>query len=146
MEVLLFVLALANRPLFFKALKKCPSSFMLSYLFTLYMWMGSILSWDAYEKLELVIVSIQREKKKNAFYPHDYICGPFLVIAPCPEGWQCWLGHHFDPDWNMSTTIGWIVMKLSVVIHGSQRTNPTVWLLTIFLQFRIKTLKKYIKT
>ncbi len=35
----------------------------------------------------------------------------------------CWLIHHFGP--NISTTIGWIVIKFCTDVHGSQRMNPT---------------------
>ncbi len=36
-----------------------------------------------------------------------------------------WSVHHFGPDWNISTTIGWAVVKFCTDIHASQRMNPT---------------------
>ncbi len=32
--------------------------------------------------------------------------------------------HHFSSDWNVSTTIGWIAIKVCTDIHGSQTMNP----------------------
>lgn len=32
--------------------------------------------------------------------------------------------HHFDPDWNISITIGWDAIKFGTDVHGPQRMNP----------------------
>jgi len=37
--------------------------------------------------------------------------------------WQCRSFHHFGPDWNISTTTGWIAMKLCTDMNGVQRMN-----------------------
>lgn len=46
--------------------------------------------------------------------------------------WRLWLYfliflrsvHHFGPDWNISTAVGWIVMKFGSCILCLQRMNP----------------------
>lgn len=43
------------------------------------------------------------------------------MVAMWLYGWQC--RPVFDPDWNTLTTIGWIVMKSCITIHGAQRMN-----------------------
>lgn len=49
----------------------------------------------------------------------------------CKHIWSCcfrdcnvaWLVQQFDPDWNISTTIGWIDVKCN--IHVPQEINPS---------------------
>ncbi len=51
---------------------------------------------------------LQKEKKKEQRGSKDVV----------------WSFLHFDPDWNISATTGWLALKLWV-IHGPQRMNPT---------------------
>ena len=37
--------------------------------------------------------------------------------------------HHFGPDWNISNTIGWIVMKFCADVHRLHTINPNVFFL-----------------
>ncbi len=48
------------------------------------------------------------------------------TLATCPMGCQCWSVHHVGPDWNIATTIQWIVQTF-VVFRG--------WILMTFLVF-----------
>jgi len=41
-------------------------------------------------------------------------------------GLQCQSFHHFSPKWNISTTIGWIAMKLCTHMHVPQRRHSNL--------------------
>ncbi len=54
--------------------------------------------------------------------------GPSLATpAAWPYGWQCLPVHHFGPDWNISATMGWIVMKFCTFMV------PSGWILLILV-------------
>lgn len=58
-------------------------------------------------------------------------CNHYVFFSQCRA--VCRFAHHFDPDGNISTTIGWLAINFGVDIYGLQKMKPYCFWLSSYL-------------